>query len=165
MPTSSKKRLATAVAACLLLASCRYPQDVEGTLDRASDGVLRVGAAEHGPWIRTSESGAPVGVEPDIVAAFAASINADIEWRRGSEQTLMKALQRGELDLVAAGIVDDNPWSRDVAFTRGYYENGDGSKRVFAARPGENAFIMALEKHFPRRRLAIEEMAQREARP
>ena len=44
-----------------------------------------------------------------------------------------------------AGITQDNPWKKQVSFTRPYAELGK-KKHVMAVIHGENAFIKKLEE-------------------
>jgi polar amino acid transport system substrate-binding protein len=93
---------------------------------------------------------APGGTEAELVRAFAAEHNARIEWVSGGESNLVRQLERGELDLVVGGLTKDSPWSKHAAFTRPYLETrnaqGDKEQHVMAARMGENAFLVELER-------------------
>ena len=140
---------ATAVAA-MVLTGCgmQVPADPEGTLERIEGGVLRVGATENAPWVEVDDSGEPSGTEPALVSDFAERHGATIEWTAGSEATLLDALDRGELDLVLGGFVEDTPWTELGAATRPYAETQtpDGTeKHVMLVRMGENGFLVALE--------------------
>lgn len=144
-------KLASIVAVlAILLTGCgmQFPADPHGTLARVQDGVMRVGVTENAPWVQLDDEGAPSGTEPALIAEFAAQYNADVEWTAGSEATLLDALDRGELDMVIGGFLDDTPWSEFGAVTRPYVEttNGDEQeKHVMIVRMGENAFLVALE--------------------
>jgi polar amino acid transport system substrate-binding protein len=154
-----------------LLAGCglEIPTDPEGTLDRVSGGTLRAGISHNPPWTETgtgpTSTGpepagtgttpagtgiAPGGTEAELVRAFAAEHNARIEWVSGGESNLVRQLERGELDLVVGGLTKDSPWSKHAALTRPYLETsnaqGDREQHVMAARMGENAFLVELER-------------------
>lgn len=155
-----------------LLAGCglKMPSDPEGTLDRVAGGTLRVGISHNPPWTETgtgpdtvsrtgpdeatvgagSTGTAPAGTEAELVRAFAAEHNARVEWVSGGESNLVRRLERGELDLVIGGLTKDSPWSKYAALTQPYLETGnaqgDKEQHVMAARMGENAFLVELER-------------------
>lgn len=139
----------------IVLSGCGIPADPEGTLDRVTDGTLRVGVSHNPPWTETAASGDPAGAEVRLVEQFAESLGADVEWTELSEARLIAALERGELDLVVAGLVEDTPWTDAAAITRPYTEARDAEGRtqrhVMAARMGENAFLVQLERFLAER--------------
>ena len=55
------------------LTSCgiTIPQDPEGTLEKVSGGILRVGVSEHAQWVQLPPTGDPQGIEPELVEEFA----------------------------------------------------------------------------------------------
>lgn len=108
------------LALLFLAAACNIPRDPEGTLDRVTDGTLRVGITESDPWVIIGEE--PTGAEVTLVEGFAETLSADIEWVKGSEAELMGALERRELDLVVGGIASSSPWGQKVAITAHYHE-------------------------------------------
>lgn len=146
------RTVATVLIAVLAL-SCGIPRDPDGTLDRVSDGTMRVGIVHAEPWAIVDDR-APAGIEPSLVERFAASIRAEITWIEGSEQELLTALEEGEIDLVIGGLVASNPWSGRVTFTRPYVTHADG-EHVFAIRHGENAWLSAIERSLDHQRDAV----------
>jgi polar amino acid transport system substrate-binding protein len=126
-----KRVLAVVLAIAALPAGCRIPEDPGETLERVSGGTLRVGAAEHEPWVKLGGS-EPGGVEPGLVRRFAGTIEAEVEWTEGSEAELVEALHERQLDLVIAGIDSKSPWKKKGALTRPYYT----SRVVIAVPPG-----------------------------
>ncbi|CAA9224129.1 MAG: hypothetical protein AVDCRST_MAG52-660, partial [uncultured Blastococcus sp.] len=65
--------LAALLAVALVLVGCgsvRVPVDPDGTLDRVSGGVLRVGVSPHEPWT-TVGTDEPGGIEADLVRGWA----------------------------------------------------------------------------------------------
>lgn len=137
------------VAVALTGCGMQIPADPHGTLQRvAEDGTLRAGATENRPWVEVNEADAPGGLEPDLVVQFAERFDADVRWTTGSEADLIAALERGELDLVVGGFLDDTPWSDRGAVTRPYAERTSehgGRKQVMIVRMGENALLTELE--------------------
>ena len=63
---------------------------------------------------------------------------------------LILALEHGDLDLVIGGLTADTPWTEHAAITKPYAEAtdpaGEPVKLVMAARLGENAFLLRLER-------------------
>lgn len=143
-------------AAVLLLAlggcSVTIPTDPDGTLDRVTGGMLRVGVSPNPPWTDlpggTGED--PEGTEVRLVEDFAQSIQAQVEWVPGGEEDLVGRLERGELDLVIGGLTARSPWAEKVAMTYRYAETtgpeGQKQLHVMAAPMGENAFLVELER-------------------
>jgi ABC-type amino acid transport substrate-binding protein len=121
-----------------------------------------VGITEQPPWTlrtepkETRDAGA-VGIEPDLAKGFANQLDAKVQWIWGSEQQLFDALERFELDMAIGGFTDDNPWKKRVGFTKPYFEHeqtvvegGERTSRrerhVIAVQPGENRFLLALDR-------------------
>lgn len=135
----------------LLLTGCgvTMPSDPEGTLDRVSGGVLRVGVSPAGERV-TLDGAGPDGGDVELVEAFADTVDARIDWVIGSEEAHVRALEAGDLDLVVGAITDETPWIDRAGVTRPYLEvtDDDGTKHrlVMLTRMGENAFITTLER-------------------
>jgi polar amino acid transport system substrate-binding protein len=109
-----------ALLGLLLAAGCGLPRDPDGTLDRVRGGVVRIGVSESRPWVVLGSSGVG-GVEAGLVRDWADGLRARVEWVQGSENELLQALERRELDLVITGLTADSPWSGQVGFTRAYF--------------------------------------------
>jgi ABC-type amino acid transport substrate-binding protein len=139
------------VVAALLLTGCAggFPADPDGTLDRITGGVLRVGVTENPPWTVAGPETDPSGTEVDLVREFAATRDAEVEWVPGSEEVLVGRLERGELDLVIGGFTTASPWADQAALTYPYATvltpQGAPEPHVMAAPLGENGFLVALE--------------------
>lgn len=140
---------AVVLAAVLTVPGCGIPVDPEGTLERASGGVLRVGMSEHEPWT-ARDGGDRTGVEVELVEEFASELDAEVEWHDGGEEALIEQLHRGELDVVVGGLTEKTPWVDSAALTRPYVvvtgPEGSPEPHVMAARRGENALLVALER-------------------
>lgn len=132
------------LVALSVLTGCELPRDPEETLERARGGTLVVGAVPAPPHLERAGDGA-TGPEAELIRAFAGEIGADVEWRWGSLDEHMEALARFELHLVAAGLTSHSPWKTEVGFTRPWRVDG-ARRRVLAVPPGENAFLVALER-------------------
>jgi polar amino acid transport system substrate-binding protein len=144
--------VATGVGAC----GAGLPRDPDGTLARVRGGTLRVGVSVEPPWTEspvpvTSDSpdAPPAGIEPTLVADFARSLDAEVQWRVGGEEALVADLEEGRLDVVVGGLTADSPWSQHAALTRPYVTvpgaGGTPEPHVMAAPMGENAFLVELE--------------------
>lgn len=154
------RRIAAAVTAVLLVLALAtgclgsMPKDSQGTLERATGGVLRVGVSEHPPFTRVDEDGQVSGDEVELLLEYAGTIDAEIEWAPGPESVLSEAMRDGQLDVVIGGFTADAPWTSTIAFTRPYttLERPDGStaKVVMGVRPGENALMVDLETFLAR---------------
>lgn len=137
----------------LTLGACSVtiPSDPDGTLDRVTDGTLRVGVSPNPPWtdLPGGPDADPEGTEVRLVEDFAASIGAEVQWLPGGEEDLVGRLERGEVDLVVGGLTARSPWSEKVVLTYRYTETtgpeGDKELHVMAAPMGENAFLVELE--------------------
>lgn len=146
------RALALAAVALTALAGCglTVPSDPEGTLDRVRGGELRVGATHHEPWVEIVSDDDPSGTEPEALEDFAERLDADIRWSTGNEESLVAALERGDLDVVVGGFTEATPWSERAATTVPYTEaagpDGSPEKHVVLVRRGENRFLVALEE-------------------
>jgi hypothetical protein len=155
-------RIVTAALALssTLLAGCDLPRDPEGTLERVRGGVLRAGVCESPPWV-TRAGDQPSGVEPAVLQRFAAELGARIEWRWGSAEEHLAALERFELDLAACGLERTTPWKKRVALTVPYCveepapDGGARAEHVLAVPPGENAWLVALERFLVAERIGV----------
>ncbi|MEV8218287.1 transporter substrate-binding domain-containing protein [Microbacterium sp. NPDC077391] len=148
-----RRRRVTGAGALVLLVALtgcgmRMPADPHGSLERIEGGTLRAGATEQPPWVDVHDGREPTGSEPELVQEFAEQLDARVEWTTGSEADLLTALERGELDLVVGGFLDDTPWTDRGAVTRPYTERETEEgpqKHVMIVRMGENALLTELE--------------------
>ena len=139
------------ILATMLSAGCAtFPADPEDTLERVTGGVLRVGVSPNPPHTEVRGTAEPEGSEVVLVRDFAATLPAEIEWTVGGEQMLILALEHGDLDLVIGGLTADTPWAEHAAITKPYAKAidpaGEPVELVMAARLGENAFLLRLER-------------------
>lgn len=144
-----------AVAALLAVVAlaaggCGLPRDTEGTLEELRGGVLEAGVVASEPWAEV-QGGRPQGIEIDAVRTFAAGLDADVVWVQDGETALMEDLHAGRLDVVVGGLTTSSPWASQVALTRPYVlidrPAGGQDEHVMAVRAGENALLVALERH------------------
>ncbi|WP_084398030.1 substrate-binding periplasmic protein [Henriciella aquimarina] len=117
MMTGKTGRILLALLVAGSIAACsRYPADIRGSLEQAKQDALEVGVADAPPWIAWNE-GKPAGVEADLIRAFAAREDLAIEWVHRDEDTLLRALEHGELHIVAAGLTKKTPWKKHVSLS------------------------------------------------
>ncbi|MBM7333619.1 substrate-binding periplasmic protein [Alloalcanivorax marinus] len=120
MVTHGARRLLWLACLALLLVGpgCRYPRDVEGTLDRVRGGVLHVGVTENPPWVVRGDP--PAGVEVDLAREIAAALDARVRWHWGAQSELIAALEQRQIDLVIGGLRDNPALTKQVALTKPY---------------------------------------------
>ena len=146
----SKSLVAMLTAAVLGLSGCGLPvpRDPSGTLDSVRGGVLHAGISPNGDLV-VVDGAEPAGREVDAIEAFAESLDAEVAWTIGSEESLVRGLEEDRLDLVAGGLTDETPWAQKAGVTRPYTEiteeDGTTRKLVMLAPIGENAFLSELE--------------------
>jgi ABC-type amino acid transport substrate-binding protein len=130
----------------LMLGGCGLPRDPEHTTERiAAMHELRVGVTYNQPWTN-SQSAEPTGIEPDLVRSFAAGIGAKVAWTRGSDTALAQALKNGKIDIAIGGFDAQTPWKSITGVSQPVTETRDKKKHVFLAAPGENRFILTLDR-------------------
>lgn len=146
----------------LAFAACDLPRDPRDTLARVAMDTMRVGYIVDPPWVHAGPDG-PVGIEPTLVQEFADRVRAEVAWQAGTEEELMRRLSSYELDLVIGGITRANAWGREVTLTMPYYGFGHdlrSNQHVFAVPPGENAWLVHLERFLFQSRERAEELVQ-----
>lgn len=150
MGRSRTVRLFAVAAISLLLAGCGIyvPSDPDGTLEHVEGGVLRAGVSPNDGWVDLDDA-EPSGVEAEALAGFAESLDADVEWTIGSEESLVRGLENGDLDVVAGGLTEKTPWTTKTGTTRPWAEttldDGEKVKLVMLVPLGENAFLARLK--------------------
>jgi ABC-type amino acid transport substrate-binding protein len=139
---------AAGLAVAFALSGCglTVPSDPDGTLGSVTGGVLRVGTSPDAELVEV-DGDEPSGSIVDLVDRFADSIDATPEWTVASEETLVRMLDAGDLDLIAGGLTPETPWIDKAGVTRGYtgIDGADGRELVMLVPLGENAFLSTLE--------------------
>jgi hypothetical protein len=135
------------------------PRDPEGALERARGGTLRVGGVDAPPWIVRSGERA-TGPEAELVEAFARTLGARVEWRWAAHDEHMHALERYEVDVVAAGLTQATPWRARVALSRPWLRQ-ERARHVLAVPAGENGLLTALDRFIERRPPPTQPAAER----
>jgi sRNA-binding carbon storage regulator CsrA len=129
------------------LSGCNdIPADPGKSFENAAISGLRAGYFQNNPWVFESE-GRLSGIEPEIINGFASANGFKVTWISGTEEDLMRKLEKKEIHLVVGGFLDDTPWkSRKTGFSKPYFTDKK-EKRVIAIMQGENRLLFNLEKY------------------
>src|SRR4051812_26371962 len=138
-------------------AACGLPRDADATLHRVRGGVLRAGYTDNPPWVTDT-----AGVERHLVEDFAKSLGARVQWTRASESKLIEGVHERKLDLAVGGLTKDGTWITMAAPTQPFHHDSVEKKdHVWAAPPGENAWLVTVEKFLRSRRDSVPGMLAR----
>lgn len=145
------------VMSALTVGCSDLPRDPEGTKRKIeASRRIRVGVSEVAPWVMRRADGSAGGIEGDLVSAIAAESGSKVDWVWGSTEQHMKSLEVFELDLVAAGIDAESPWTRKVATTRPYLRTREPKlDRILAVPPGENAWLLYVDRQLAGKREVV----------
>ena len=132
----------------LVLSGCgmSIPADPDGALEQVENGVLRVGVSPDGPVVERvgDEVSGPLAL---VIEDFARQHRADVEWEFGSEESLVMALEAGEIDIAIGGMTSDTPWSDRVGVSRGYPQLDPRERDLVVFVPlGQNRLLSELER-------------------
>ena len=108
------RRLALPVFVCLF-SGVAAADVLEEVLDR---GTIRIGVAEYVPWTMKTKSGQLVGSEIDIGNKLASDMGVEVEFKSYAWTDIIPALQRGEIDIISAGMSITPARALQVNFTR-----------------------------------------------
>jgi polar amino acid transport system substrate-binding protein len=98
-----------------------------GTLQQVlTSGKLRVGTTLAAPWAMRDDDGELRGFEIDVARKLAADMNVSVEFLRYDYEGLIKALESGEVDLIAAGFTITPARALHVNFSSPYATGGIG---------------------------------------
>ena len=124
----------------ILSACTRFPADTEGTLDKVTNGELRVGL------VHTVE-GAPTLLS--FVEQLSARTDSRIALISGSAEPMLMKLEAGELDLVLGQFDRNSPWQQRITFSQPISmteQKGVGHELKAAIRNGEHAWSMEVDR-------------------
>jgi polar amino acid transport system substrate-binding protein len=98
-----------------------------GTLQQVlSRGNIRVGVTLAEPWTLRDEDGDYDGFEVDVARKLAADMGVDVEFLRYDYDEIVRALESGEIDLIAAGLTVTPERALHVNFSNPYAVSGIG---------------------------------------
>jgi polar amino acid transport system substrate-binding protein len=87
-------------------------------------GTLRVGVVLATPWVLRKPDGELTGFEIDVAKQLAQDMGLKVEFQIYGWDRIIKALERGEVDLIAAGLSITPERALHVNFSRPYAEGG-----------------------------------------
>lgn len=98
-----------------------------GTLQEVrTSGTLRVGITLAEPWAMRDESGEYSGFEIDVARKLAADMDVGVEFVSYEFGELIRALESGQIDIIAAGLVITPERALHVNFSSVYATGGIG---------------------------------------
>lgn len=108
------------LALTLLLGGCRYPQDMDDSLNTVQSGALHVGVTENAPWV-IGQKGTPTGLEPQLIKELASRWNTTVHWHWGTESELLEALGSNQIHLALGGFSQSPHLRKRAALTKPYF--------------------------------------------
>lgn len=112
--------LIAVVAAFLLPAAAQ----ADGITEIKTRGTLRVGVCEFAPWTFTNRAGQLEGFEIDNGRQLAFDLGVTPEFKPYSLEAVFTALEKGEIDVIAAGLAITPARALRVEFSTPYAESG-----------------------------------------
>lgn len=107
-----------------VLASSLAQADVlDDILER---GTLRVGVAEFVPWAMQAKRGGQIGYDIDLGIKIARDMGVRAEFKVYEWKDIIPALEKGEVDMIAGGVVVTPQRALRITFTRPIAESGAG---------------------------------------
>lgn len=88
--------------------------------------TLRVGVAEFVPWTMRGESGELIGYEIDVARKIAEDMGVEASFRVYDWDDIIPALERGDIDIIAAGMAITPARALRINFTRPLADSGVG---------------------------------------
>ena len=120
----SSKSIGRTLSVLALFFSSLVSADVlEDVLER---GTIRFGVAEFAPWTIMSESGDLIGFEIDVANKIAQDMGLKPEFKVYEWDSIIPALQRGEIDVLAGGMSITPGRALQVNFSRPLAQAGVG---------------------------------------
>jgi DNA-binding transcriptional LysR family regulator len=128
------------LALAILSACSRFPADTDGTLDRVTNGELRVGLVH---------AGAGASELLSFTRQLSARTSSRIQLVTGSAEPMLMKLEAGELDLVLGQFDRSSPWQQRITFSRPIStteKKGAAPELKAAMRNGEHAWAMEVDR-------------------
>jgi len=120
---SVSKKLFAHVCA-LLLVSISFSVQADGLEDILEHGTIRVGVSLFAPWTMETESGSLAGFDIDVGRKIAADMGVEVEFKPYKWEDIIPALEKGEIDVIAAGMAITPGRALRISFTQGYSDAG-----------------------------------------
>lgn len=99
------------------------PRDFQQIL---ASGELRIGVALFSPWVMRAKDGQLIGSEVDMARRLAADMKLTPQLSVYEWQQLIPALEKGEIDIIIAGMAIKPERALRVNFSRPYGDSGIG---------------------------------------
>lgn len=94
-------------------------------LSIAEPKVIRVAIGADNPPLAYAAENKPVGIEADLVRMLQVELGAQLQLRLLPSADAVSALERGEVDMVMAGLVITPELEKRVQFSRSYLHSGE----------------------------------------
>ncbi len=115
----------TALIGLCLLAALIPAAAAADTLDEIRErGSIRIGVSAFAPWTMERPVGGLAGFEIDVGEKIASDIGVSAEFRLVPLDDLIATLERGEVDMIAAGLAITPARALRVEFSRPYFRSG-----------------------------------------
>ncbi len=113
---------------CLLVLAVLFsPAAMADALDDILErGTLRVGIGEFVPWAMPAERGGHVGYDIDLGTKIARDIGVRVEFKVYEWKDIIPALEAGDIDMIANGIVVTPKRALSISFTAPIAMSGAG---------------------------------------
>ena len=113
---------------CLLLLAVFVitPAQADALDDILERGTLRVGVAEFVPWAMPAKRGGHVGYDVDLGVKIARDMGVRAEFKVYEWKDIIPALEAGEVDIIAGGIVVTPQRALRMNFTQPIAQSGAG---------------------------------------
>lgn len=132
-----------------LFYSCGLPEDPQNTFKKIKERkALTAGISENPPFVFIQDSIG--GREIEIIKSLAEDLGVEINWVIKTENELFKQLEEIKIDIAACGLTKDTPWKNKIGLTIPYHKDKNNREYVMAVPPGENKWLMFVEKHLKR---------------
>lgn len=128
------------VRCLLLLAVVASPlAQADAVSEIIERGTLRVGISEFVPWAMPAKRGGHVGYDIDLGVKIAKDMGVRAEFKVYEWKDIIPALEAGEVDIVAAGIVVTPQRALRINFTQPVAQSGAGmATNTFMTKDIEN---------------------------
>jgi polar amino acid transport system substrate-binding protein len=110
------------VAALTVLTA--FPAAARDMQDVLNEGRVRIGVGLSAPWAMRAENGELLGFEVDVAQQLAADMGVSADVRVYPFDELIRALERQEIDVIAAGLTITPQRALHVNFSNPYAEGG-----------------------------------------
>ena len=108
------------IACASVLALFVTPAQADRLAEAMERGTLKVGVSLFTPWTLERDGGELIGYEIDVTKKMAGDMGLKAEYTVYAWENIIPALQKGEIDLIAAGMAITPQRALQVDFSRPY---------------------------------------------